>query len=132
MLNSRVSARLLPWRRYLFAPRSEDLKFSIGNSPPGPSGFGHGILQRCFDFRGRELVAVNLAKTALLRESEGRAEREFPGLSAECFRSQRQGRNPGAPFDRPLLIDRTDFACLLIELDQDLEDPRKAGLGEDL
>ena len=65
----------------IFNGPQHDLEFPEGNTPPGPSGFGHDILQRRFDFRGREFVAVNLAKTALLRESEGRAEREFPALS---------------------------------------------------
>src|SRR5207244_2395512 len=52
------------------------------DAAPGPSGFGHGILQRCFDFGAGKLVIVNLAKLALLGESESGSERDFVRLSA--------------------------------------------------
>src|SRR5262249_25641712 len=68
------------------------------DTTPGPAGDGDSVLQRGFYLAGRELVAIDLAGPARLREGVGSAEREFSLLAAKGLCSKREARDACAPF----------------------------------
>src|SRR6516165_6347319 len=102
------------------------------NATPGPAGGGDSVLQGGFYLAGRELVAINLAGPARLREGVSSAEREFSLLAAKGLCSKREARDACAPFDRPLLIDGSHLVFLRVEPHQDLEHLLQSCFGENL
>src|SRR6266568_741695 len=123
-----AASRTRPAVRFLLS----ELQPPECDATPGPAGGGDGVLQGSLHLAGRELVAIDLAVLAGLREGVGGAKREFSLLAAKGFRSELEARDACAPFDRPLLIDGSHLVLLRVEPHQDLEHLLQSRLGENL